>query len=469
MSFEVHLDGPDPLVVQVYRQVRAAILDGRLRPGERLPPTRELARATELSRNTVATAYERLLAEGFVATRVGSGTYVEETIARPAPARPGGSLRPRRAWTPASPSGAAPRYDLRAGAPDPALFPLASWRRLMNRELRLRTLTDARRTGPGGDPALRAAVAHRLGMSRSVRAAADDVIVTSGAQQAFDLIGRVLLAPGDVVAVEDPGYPQARRLFEALGAVPAPVPVDGRGLVVDALPAGARLVYTTPSHQFPTGVTMSLSRRRELLAWAGRHDAAIVEDDYDSEFRFEDRPLEPLHSLDRAGRVIHVGSFSKTMLPALRLGFLIAPAGLRAALLAAREVTVQHGDPCAEAALAAFLEEGLFARHLRTVTRAYAVRRALLLDALHGELSRWLVPLPSIAGLHLTAHLRPGVRDGAATVVERAARAGVALQTLAQFHRGPAGPDGLVIGFGSVPTDRLPEALRLLAGCFAEG
>ncbi|BEL07449.1 PLP-dependent aminotransferase family protein [Actinoplanes sichuanensis] len=471
MSFEVHLDGPDDLVVQVYRQLREAILDGRLRPGERLPPTRELARATEVSRNTVATAYERLVAEGFVTARVGSGTYVEAGGGlRPASVTPGGSLRPRPIWaSETGPAPPVPRYDLRVGTPDADLFPLAAWRRLVGRETRLTTLIEGRRAGPAGNPALRAAVARRLGTARSVRATAADVLVTSGAQQAFDLIGRVLLAPGDVVAVEDPGYPQVRALFQTQGARVVGVPVDSRGLIVDALPADARLVYTTPSHQFPTGVTMALARRRELLAWAGRHDAAIVEDDYDSEFRFANRPLEPLHSLDAAGRVVYVGSFSKTMLPALRLGFLIAPAGLRPALLRAREVTVQHSDPGTEAALAAFLDEGLFARHLRTVTRVYGERRALLLGALRGELSRWLVPVPSTAGLHLTAHLRPEVRTGAATVVGRAARAGVAVQTLAHFAMGPPDRDGLVIGFGSVATDRLPVALRLLSGCFDAG
>jgi GntR family transcriptional regulator/MocR family aminotransferase len=242
--------------------------------------------------------------------------------------------------------------------------------------------------------------------------------------------------------------------------------VDDEGLVVDALPPRARIVYTTPSHQFPLGVPMSHARRRELLSWAQRHGSAVVEDDYDSEFRFEKRPLEPLQSLDRGGHVIYVGSFSKTMLPALRLGFLVAPATLLPALRLARQVADRHGDTGAEAALAAFIEEGLFGRHLRNATKVYGARRALVLAALEGDLGRRLAPVASVAGLHLTAHLRPDAGVDAATVVTRAERSGVGVQSLADFCAVPPARDGLVIGYGSIPTDRLPEALRRLARCF---
>ena len=471
MSFQVHLSGPDDLVVQVYRQVREAILDGRLRTGERLPPTRELARSAAVSRNTVSTAYERLLAEGFVTARVGSGTYVAGAAAGTRPPGPaaGPGLRPRPVWADLAgpvPESPVPRYDLRAGAPDAALFPLPAWRRVLTRELRAGTLVAGDYADPAGHPALRAAVARWLGLSRAVRATADDVLITNGAQQAIDLIGRVLVAPGDVVAVEEPGYQPVRRLLASQGATVVGVPVDDEGLVVGALPAQTRIVHTTPSHQFPLGVAMSAARRGELLAWAEQHDAAIVEDDYDSEFRYGRRPLESLHSLDRSGRVLYVGSFAKTMLPALRRGFLIAPAGLRPALRLARQVTDRHGDPCTEAALAAFLDEGLFARHVRTATRVYAERHALLLDALRGDLARALVPVPSAAGLHLSAHLRPGAGAGAGAVAARAARAGIAVQPLADFCQVPPERDGLVIGYGSIPTAHLPAALRLLSRCF---
>jgi len=474
VSFQVHLEGSSDLVVQVYRQLREAILDGRLRAGERLPATRELARSAAVSRNTVSTAYERLLAEGFVTARVGSGTFVDGAAAvdRPAGAAAGGSLRPRRVWRDLAgpgPQRPVPRYDLRAGIPDVALFPLPAWRRLVTRELRTSTMAAGSYADPAGHPALRAAVARWLGISRSVRTGAGDVVITNGAQQALDIIGRVLVEPGDVVAVEDPGYPPARHLFQSQGATVVGVPVDAEGLMVDALPPAARIVYTTPSHQFPMGVPMSLARRGELLSWAERHDSAIIEDDYDSEFRFEKRPMEPLQSLDGGGRVIYVGSFSKTMLPALRLGFLVAPATLRPAMLRARQVSDWHGDACIEAALAAFIEEGLFARHLRAATRVYGERRTLLLDALERDLARWLAPASSVAGLHLSAHLRPGTGVDAATVVARAERAGIAVTSLATFCLAPPERDGLVIGYGSIPTDRLPAALRLLARCFGPG
>ncbi len=470
----MHLAGSDDLVVQVYRQVRAAILDGRLRPGERLPPTRELARSAAVSRNTVSTAYERLLAEGFVTARVGSGTYVDGTAAgsRPAGTAPDGRLRPRRVWEELAvprPEPISPGYDLRPGAPDAALFPLPSWRRLLSREQRASTLAAGSHADPAGHPALRAAVARWLGLSRSIRTGAGDVLVTNGAQQALDLIGRVLVEPGDVVAVEEPGYPPARRLFRSQGATVVGVPVDAEGLVVEALPPGARIVYTTPSHQFPMGVPMSLARRRELLAWAERHDSAVVEDDYDSEFRFRKWPLEPLQSLDGSGRVVYVGTFSKTMLPALRLGFLVAPATLRPALLLARQVSDLYGDTRTEAAMAAFIEEGLFARHLRAATRVYGERHALLQEALDGELARWLAPVASVAGLHLSAHLRPEAGVDLGTVRIRAGRAGIAVQSLGEFCAGPPDRDGLVIGYGAIPTDRLPAALRLLTRSFAAG
>ncbi|GAA3958773.1 PLP-dependent aminotransferase family protein [Actinoplanes auranticolor] len=471
MSFQVHLTGSGDLVVQVYRQLREAILDGRLRPGERLPATRELARSAAVSRTTVSTAYERLLAEGFVTARVGSGTFVDGTGAldRPAGSAPGGRLQPRGIWpelATTAPQRPEPRYDLRVGTPDPALFPLPSWRRLLNRELRTGTLAAGSYADPAGHPALRAAVARRLGISRSVRTGPGDVLVTDGAQQALDLIARVLVEPGDVVAVEEPGYPPARRLFRSHGATVVGVPVDDEGLVVDALPPRARIVYTTPSHQFPLGVPMSHARRRELLSWAQRHGSAVVEDDYDSEFRFGKRPLEPLQSLDRDGHVVYVGSFSKTMLPALRLGFLVAPVTLLPALRLARQVADRHGDTSAEAALAAFIEEGLFGRHLRNASKVYGARRALLLSALDGDLGRWLAPVASAAGLHLTAHLRPDAGVDAATVVTRAERRGVGVQSLADFCAVPPVRDGLVIGYGSIPTDHLPEALRRLARCF---
>ncbi len=468
LDLHISLAGRGDRTDRIYRQVRDAILDGRLRAGERVPPSRELARGLAVSRNTVAAAYDRLVGDGFLQGRAGAGTFV----AMPAPAAgsrraPVGALRPSPRWAAVTealdrvPPVPPARYDLRPGHPDGTLFPLATWRRLLARSLR----ATADYGDPAGLPALRAAVARSVGLSRSVRASPADVIVTHGAQQGLDLIGRVLVEPGTVVAVEEPGYRPARLAFEALGAHVVPVPVDGSGLVVDALPRAARLVYVTPSHQYPLGVPMTMPRRTALLGWAQRHGAAIVEDDYDSEFRYSDRPLEPLQSLDRAGRVVYVGSFAKTLLPALRLGFLVAPASLRPALLAAKRLVDWHVEPGAQAALAAFIDEGLLRRHVRTVTRVYAHRHDLVTAAARGVLADRFTLVPSSAGLHVTL-LAAGHVD-VPGVVARLRDAGVAVERLADFFAAapdtaPGTADGLVVGYGTVTAADLPAALDLL-------
>ncbi|MGN9787189.1 MocR-like pyridoxine biosynthesis transcription factor PdxR [Nonomuraea sp. ZG12] len=479
MDVHVTLSGRGDLTAQIYRQLLEAVLDGRLRSGERLPPTRELARRLDVSRNTVAVAYDRLVADGFLVGRAGAGTFVSAEPVR-GRAAPKGVVRPRAVWEditgptasvsptpgtnhpdapyipgaahPDAPYGSRARraaYDFRVGVPDAGLFPMESWRRLVNRELR-------RGAGGYGDPSghegLREAIARHIGVSRSVRAGAGDVLITNGAQQALDLVGRVLIEPGACVAVEEPGYPPARLLFRSLGARVVGVPVDGEGLDVSALPGAARLVYVTPSHQFPLGTPMSLGRRAALLAWAERRNAVVIEDDYDSEFRFGERPLEPLQSLDRAGRVIYVGSFSKTLLPMLRLGFLVAPASLGPALTAAKRISDWHGELPTQAALARFIDEGLLARHIRKATRVYAARHALIADTLSGE-DRLRV-VPSAAGLHLCARLAPGV-----TVRQRP---GLGVERLdAYCGESPAQP-GLVIGYGAIEQSAIPGGLELL-------
>ncbi|GAA2998952.1 PLP-dependent aminotransferase family protein [Streptosporangium longisporum] len=479
MDVHVSIAGRGDRSARIYRQLLDAVLDGRLRPGERLPSTRELALRIGVSRNTVALAYERLTAEGVVTGRVGSGTFVRaEPLRRPRPRNaPEGGVRPRELWRsppvvphdePDGPDEAAwtPVYDFRAGFPDTRLFPFETWRGLLTRELRPALTRSPGYGDPAGHAHLREAIARHVGISRSVRASAADVLVTQGAQQALDLIGRVLIEPGCEVAVEDPGYPPARRLFRSLGARVTGVPVDAEGLDVSALPDSARLVYVTPSHQFPLGTAMSLGRRTALLDWAGRRGAVVIEDDYDSEFRFGGRPLEPLQSLDRDGHVVYVGSFSKTLLPMLRLGFLIAPASLRPALRTAKRLTDWHGETPTQAALARFIDEGLLARHVRRATREYAARRERILSTLGRDFSGLLEPVPSAAGLHLCAHLAPGAGTGTDRLRSRAARAGVAVDDLAPYHdAGPARP-GLVIGYGSIPAERITPGLERLAESF---
>jgi GntR family transcriptional regulator/MocR family aminotransferase len=459
----ISLDGKTEKTVLVYRALRAAIVDGRLPVGHRLPPTRALAADLGVARGSVATAYERLVAEGYLASRVGSGTFVAAVATAGRPRRAATDpLRPRAGWSltplPVSGTGPAPRYDFRVGIPDAGLFPFDAWRRLVAAEVRLRANSPGTYAEPAGHPALRTAIARYLGYARSVRAVAEDVVVTNGTQHALDLIARVLLRPGDVVAVEEPGYPPARRLFASLGARVTGVPVDEEGLVVAALPAAARLVYATPSHQFPLGGAMSLGRRRELLDWARRRPAAIVEDDYDSEFRFSARPLEPLFSLDTGGRVLYAGTFSKSMLPALRTGFVLVPPGLRDAIVAARQVGDNYGQMAVQAALARFIDEGQLARHVRRAGKAYAERRARIVAALSAMPGLRVVP--SAAGLHVTALTGA---DSSAVVAE-AVRAGLAVDDLRDYSTRQA---GFVFGFGAADPALIDEAMEVFAAVLA--
>jgi GntR family transcriptional regulator / MocR family aminotransferase len=477
MDLHVSLVGRKDLSGEIYRQLRRAILEDRLRPGDALPPTRVLARGLGVSRTTATLAYERLAGEGFVTSRVGAGTFVSERVARVPKdaatrrARPVDkeALRPRRIWDSIPIPTAFDRpaaFDFRSGLPDASLFPHRAWRRVMARALREDSAVSGGVYGhPAGHRGLREAIARHIGIARGVTASPDDVVVTSGTQQALDLIARVLLSPGDTVAVEDPGYPPPRRLFTSLGARVHHVPVDADGLMVDALPRHTRLVYVTPSHQYPLGMSMTLSRRVALLAWAERHHAAIIEDDYDSEFRFGGRPIEPLQTLDSAGRVVYVGSFSKTLLPTLRLGFVVTPPSLSKAVYKAKHVTDWHTSMLAQAALARFIDEGGFARHIRRVGAVYRMRHAMITATLMREFAGRLDVIPSAAGLHVAATARASA-DQVAAIASRAADAGVAVQELSKFAAGAAWRSGLLLGFGAIATGHIEEGLRRLRACF---
>ncbi|MFE3743775.1 PLP-dependent aminotransferase family protein [Streptomyces sp. NPDC059134] len=478
MDVHVRLDGRRDLSGQIYRQLRTAIHDGLLRPGDPLPPTRELSRRLAVARNTVGVAYERLVAEGYADSRVGSGTYVRTTDL-PAPgdtASPdttGSGIRPRALWADLSPwvlprtTGPTPvAHDFRVGLPDARLFPYDAWRPLISRELRLTASGAAGYGDPSGHAGLRTALARHLRLSRGVRTGQDDVLVTTGTQQALDLVGRVLLAPGDRVAVEEPGYPPARLPFLAQGAEVTGVPVDAEGLLVDAIPPGTRAVYVTPAHQFPLGMPMSLRRRTALLRWARRHGAAVIEDDYDSEFRFGGRPVETLQSLDREGHVIYVGSFSKVMLPSLRVGFLVAPAPLRGALRTAKYATDWHTALPTQAALARFVDNGLLARHIRRMQHAYAPRHREITRVLTGRLADRAELVPSAAGLHMTAFPQGRLADPGALAerAERARASGVAVHTLAEVAADRSARPGFVLGYGSIGAPDIEPGLHRVFG-----
>jgi GntR family transcriptional regulator/MocR family aminotransferase len=468
MELHVRLEGRRDLARQIYRQIRAAIASGRLKRGDHLPPTRELAVRLDVSRNTVAQAFEWLVAEGLLSGRTGAGTFVERGPELPARRRAGNPIRYRAAWkdvTTLGRRGPAPPYNFGVGIPDGRLFPFDAWRRLQARQLRPSALSSDY-GDPAGHPKLREAIARHVGVARGVICRAEDVIVTNGAQQAFDLIARVLIEPGAQVAVEEPGYPPPRLLFQSHGARVVGVPVDDAGLEVAALPDHARLVYVTPSHQFPLGMPMSHARRQALLDWAERRNAVIIEDDYDSEFRFGGRPLETLQASDRSGRVIYVGSFSKSMLPALRLGFLIAPPALQKILQTANFVAGWHAAWPTQAALAAFMEKGLFARHIRKMRREYAARHDRIVRTLTRDFARWLVPIVSETGMHVCATLRSQSVRREGEIAARARANGVGLDRLSTYC-GTGDRAGFVLGYGAIPLSKIDEGLRRLRACLA--
>ena len=452
----------------IYEQIRDAIVTGRLATGDRLPTSRALAAELGVSRTTVTTVYGRLVAEGFVSGRGSAGSYVAYASVADGP-EPAVSTSLRAverstddiaAWSQGTIGADEPRFDLRTGRPDPSLFPLTAWRR---------ALADAASVSPDGYghpaglPDTCRAIAQWIGRSRGVVCDADQMIVTAGAQQAIHLACRLLVRPGESVAVEDPGYPPVVALFDSLGVRVVPVPVDRDGIVVDRIPAEARLVYVTPSHQSPTGVVLSMERRRSLLDLASRHGLAVIEDDYDTEYRHGDRPLEPLHRLDRGGNVIYVGTFSKTLSPSLRLGFVVLPPALVEDATRIRALMDWQPPGVLQRALGSFIEDGHLDRHLRRTRRIYTERYELVrarLDELvdQGALAE---VVPGQAGLHIMARLPTGRSEQ--QVREAAARSGIALGNLGACRRTPSDTEGIVVGFGAVATDDLPEALDLLA------
>ena len=459
------------LLQALHAQLRAAILDGRLRPGLRMPSTRRLAGTYGLSRNTAVAAYDLLMSEGYVVARRGSGVFVASVLPRRAESKapagdPANERRLAAYWrtppvtfVPAALP--APRFEFTLGVPDGALFPFALWRRLTSRALRAIAKTRATYSQPRGVATLREGIARHVSFARAVACAADDVVVTSGAQQAFDLLARILVTPGRTrVALENPGYPPLRAAFAAAGAKLAPVRVDAEGLVVERLPRDARIVCVTPSHQFPLGCAMSARRRAALLDFAQAHGAVVIEDDYDGEFRFGGRPLDALQTLDRAECVFYVGTFSKSLFPSIRLGYVVAPAWARRALIAAKRDADWHCGVIEQETLAAFIGEGHMARHVRRMRSVYAARRDALLAGLDRDFARWLQPIPSIAGLHLSAFADASVDVPA--LVDLARRHDVGVSALRNFHAGARARQGLAFGYGGIDERSIVEACARL-------
>lgn len=468
-----------PLYAQLYNSLREAILEGRLRVGIRLPSTRELATELGISRNTVMNAYAQLQAEGYLEGRVGFGTCVSSSL-------PDDLLqvRAQEAHEPDSRSGRglSKRGTLLSGAPPtvsdyqdrphafqpglPALeeFPSRVWRNLYNKVWRRPPRELLGYGDPTGYRPLREAISDHLCATRAVRCSWEQVVVVAGSQQALDLSARLLLDPGNAAWVENPGYPGARAALTGAGARLIPVPVDEHGLDVSAGEAAcrdARLAYVTPSHQYPLGATMSLPRRLDLLDWAQRSDAWILEDDYDSEYRYSGRPFEALQGLDAEGRVVYVGTFSKVLFPALRLGYLVVPQDLVEAFTAARELSDLHSPSIEQAVLADFIADGHFIRHIRRMRALYADRQEILVEAASQDLAGALEVRSAESGLHLVGRLSENADDRAASRL--AAVHGVETIPLSWYADGPSRHRGLMLGYAAVSESEIREGTSRLA------
>jgi GntR family transcriptional regulator/MocR family aminotransferase len=473
-----------PLYRQLYEGFREAILAGSLGAGQRLPSTRGLAAELQISRLPVLTAFEQLLAEGFFESRTGAGTFVarlREDSPRTSGRRAAGAFppaRPGRRIVAANPGLPLGRQEPWLGgwgafrvsqiAVDP--FPLQIWSGLVARHGRNPRASQMQYGDPRGDLRFRETLAAYLRTSRGVRCEAGQILVTSGSQHGLTLAIGVLLDPGSEVWVEEPGYPGARDALALAGARLVPVPVDEEGLDVAAgIARGpqARAAHVTPSHQYPLGATLSASRRLQLLDWARRSGAWILEDDYDSEYRYESPPIAALQGLDRDSRVIYIGTFSKVLFPALRVGYLVVPEDLVDRFVALRAATDDFPPALYQAVLADFLAEGHFARHLRRMRQLYRERRGALVDALRSELGTAVQVSGERAGMHLAAILKPGVHDR--RLAEQAARQGLWTMPLSTCYLGEPALSGLVLGYGGTDLPEIRDGVRSLGRLLAEG
>lgn len=499
---DLPLDGEGALYDQIYRALRTAILSGRVTAGTRLPTTRALAAELGISRNTVVAAFDPLLAEGYVVSRVGAGTFVAPQVTtRGEPGAGSATKRERVARTPLKPlahprlsrhgralAEHAPRrmydesaarealpFDFRPCVPDLERLAYDGWRRCLARTAWSVPSSSFDYADPAGSLELRREIAGYLGRARGVVCRAEEIVIVGGLAQALDLSTRLLVEAGDSVLVEDPHYLGARRVFEAVGARLVGAPIDGEGLDLARVPKKrlerCRLAYVTPSHQFPTGAVLSLARRQELLAWAERANAFILEDDYDSEFRYAGRAIAALKSLDEEGRVLYVGTFSKTLLPALRIAYVVLPPALFDVFRSAKWLADWASPGFEQAALARFLASGDFERHVRRARTRYAASREALVEAIGRELALFGPRFhDSRAGLHLLVRF-PGI-SGARPFgwVAAGRRRGLGLYPAAPCSL-DLSPEALelVMGFARLTPDAVRAGVRALAGLLADG
>jgi GntR family transcriptional regulator/MocR family aminotransferase len=461
-----------PMHRQIYDAWRAGILAGRFHVGSRVPSTRELAATLDVARSTVTQAYDQLIAEGYLQSTRGSGTFVCRELpdqlpgARlAAPTRAGATVPIRLSRFGAGLRDDFPRRPHRAGhidfsywGADLAQFPFALWRKLLLRRLRKfdEALFDYADSARGFEP-LRREVAAYVARSRAVRCTPEQVIVVNGSQQALELCARLLLETGDAVAFENPGYLGTRRIFNAYGARLIPTRVDGEGIVVSEIDTDARMTYVTPSHQFPTGVALSLARRLALIEWARRERTVIIEDDYDSEYRYSGPPLPAMQGLTPDAPVVYCGTFSKVMFPALRIGYVIVPPSLIDAFTRAKWLTDRHSPLLEQAVLSDFMSEGHLDRHIRRMRRHYGRRREVLMEALDRHFGATAQTSGDAAGMHLL------VRFNDPSVSERASAAKVQLANVGTYYLAKPPRNEFVFGFSALGERTIREGIKRLA------
>ena len=492
MDFTIALDNQStlPLHRQLYEELRRLILSGKLPPGKRLPSTRGMAKSLGISRATVTQSYEQLLSEGYLQTVTGSGTFVssqlpddllstpliEENTATPIQllvqlSSYGHNLLKTDYLALNNPELLNPKSQINFQYGTPSLNEtlLKQWRQLLSRYCRItnQVMFDYA-SDPRGYLPLREAISSYLIQSRAVECEADQIIIASGSQQALELITRILIEPGDEVAIENPSYLDAQRIFLSNGAKLLPIPVDQSGVMVEKLSdydaARIKLIYVTPSHQFPTGAVMSLSRRLELLAWATQTGAMIIEDDYDSEFRYIGRPIPALQGLDR-GKVIYIGTFSKVLFPALRIGYLVVPKELVSVLAYAKRLTDRHSPMLEQQVLTDFINEGYLERHIRRMRKLYDQRRQVLILAFKNYFGEQVTILGENAGLHLMVQFHTAFSDQ--EIVVKAAEKGVKLITAQRYYLQDALKCEFVIGYSNLSESEITEGVFRLAQALA--
>jgi GntR family transcriptional regulator/MocR family aminotransferase len=476
-AFEVDRAADAPVFHQVYLQLRSAILSGTLRPATKLPSTRELAAQLGVSRSAVVSAFEQLVAEGYVLGKKGAGTYIAADLPEPFEAIHGRDKRPALAIKTAAPFRDLGGFVDVTSQSDERPFNLGRtmvdartielWRKLSARTLRSFGRHHLGYGDPQGLLELRKSVCDYLQAARGVRCGPEQVVITAGTQQAIDIVTRVMQGPDKEVWIEDPGYSLTRLALVAAGARLCPVPVDQHGLnVTEGIRRApkVRAVFITSSHQFPKGVALSMARRLELLAWARESGAWIVEDDYASEFRYGGRPLASLQGLDEAGRVIYIGTLNKALFPGLRLGYAVVPPSLVRTFVTARYLMDRQPSSLCQEVAAAFMEEGHFAAHIRRMREVYRSQRDVLVAALRRRLGDHLTVDPPDQGMHLVAYTRRGLSD---VTVERAAREhGVVVRAMSRLYVEAPAQSALMLGFSGYPHQLIAPAIARLARAF---